>query len=209
MLGEPETDTEKMRAELLAHHRFLDGEVVARLTGQEFQKADTPLVDRVTRWYDENRFTTVSVPHVGFVSLDRRAVGRSIGHGLNRAKSAAFAAVPRVLSRGRIIYQEPMRDSAEGRVYHLAAPIEIGAEVYVMVVLVKSDHNATRMYTHEVVGKKKLRQSDYQSGDAPPDEQSSDPHSSDAGAVRRVLQRIYSVKEERGVKSHLGNLREP
>jgi len=87
-----------------------------------------------------------------------------------------------------------MRESKSGRVYHIAAAIEVGGEGYVVVVLVKSDHNITRLYTHEVVAKRKLRRSDYQSGDTLPERQSSDPHSSDAGAIRSVLRRIYSVK---------------
>jgi len=99
--------TESARVELLAYQQFLDGEPTLRLSGEEFLKADTLLVDRVTKWYVDNRVTTVAVPNVGTVSLDRRAVGRSIGHGLNRVKCAAFAAIPFVLASGRVSIRSP------------------------------------------------------------------------------------------------------
>jgi len=99
----------KERADLLEHQKFLTGEPVAQLTGEEFAKTDTPLTERVPKWYAEKGFSEVTVAGVGPVLLDKTAVRNTISHGLSRTKSAAFAVVPDVLLKGRIIFVEPLK----------------------------------------------------------------------------------------------------
>jgi len=150
-----EADTVRAR---LAARDFLETTApVATIDGTEFPVSDTPLADRVAQWYQDNGYATLTVPNLGTVTLDKKAVARSMNHGLGRDKAAAFAAVPDVLLGGRIIHTEPMEGSTTGgQVYHVAAPVRIGGRDFVASVLVKADTNINRMYVHEVFLKDKL-----------------------------------------------------
>jgi len=185
---------------------FLDGPPVCALVGTEFTKqaaVQAPLYQRVAQWYQKNGCATVDTPNIGPVLLDERAVTRSIHHGLTHIKGVGFAAVPAVLYYGRIIHEEPLLGSDEGRVYYVAAPIIIAAEGYLVVVMVKKDQIAkgrygARMYLHSVISKQKLRQSAYPSGvGIAPEGKTHDTHSAEAGAVWKLLMRIYKVKSTR------------
>ncbi|MCH8180271.1 MAG: hypothetical protein IIA02_10875 [Proteobacteria bacterium] len=183
---------------------FLEGEPIASLTGNEFAKDGTPLTVKVPQWYAANGVDKIDIPGLGRIMLDERAVKDSLSHGIGRAKSAAFAAVPAVLRNGMVIHEEAMRGNADvGKVFHIAAPIEIGGQPHVAVVLVKSDQNGRRMYVHEVVLRERLQ------GDAFKTEALSTP-SGDArngaspGALRSVLQDIFSVKSAQGSQFSVG-----
>jgi len=115
---------------------------------------------------------------------------------LARARPAAVS-VTAVLLRGRIIYQEPLRGSTTGgQVFHVAAPIRIADEDFICVVLVKADANLARMYVHEVFSKEKLRRSAFKTGAgaAFTGKTAQRAGSAEAGAIRSVLYRIFSVK---------------
>ncbi len=179
--------------EAVQHQEFLDGKPVKELLGDEFAPDGVPLTEKVPRWYKEQGVSTVAVDGIGDVALDAVAVKNSMSHGIGRDKATAFAAVPDVLRKGRIIHRDFMRGSRDaGMVYHVAAPIEIAGKVFVMDVLVKADANASRMYVHEVVLKEKLQQSVFKTG-ADAAEAGVRAGTDDAGAIRSVLQRIYGV----------------
>jgi len=187
---------------------FLEGPPVCVLSGSEFEKkavTDAPLYQRVVEWYHENGYDSVSSPSIGPVTLDKRAVTRSLRHGgrLNRAKTVGFAAVPKVLLHGHIIRTEPIHGSSAGCVYYVCAPITIVTEGFVVVVMVKKDqikkgHWGARMYLHSVIAKAKLRLSAYRSGvDLPPEGQTHDPRSAEkAGVVWTLLSGLYAVNRE-------------
>lgn len=177
--------------EAASHRRFLDGAPIATLAGNEFAPDGVPLTEKVPKWYAEHGFSEIQVPDIGMVKLDAAAVRNSMSHGIGRDKAAAFAAVPDVLRRGRILRREGMRGSADGTVYHVAAPIEIGGREFVADVLVRSDANAKRMYVHEVVLKEKLRQSTFKTGAVA--SEGGKLASADAGAIRSVLREVYAV----------------
>ena len=178
----------------LANRKFLDGSPISTLTGDEFKSDGVPLTVKVPQWYADRGVSTVEVDGIGAVCLDETAVKNSLSHGIGRDKAAAFAAVPDVLKRGRVIHREAMRGSREGAVFHVAAPISIGGKVFIADVLVKSDRNTSRMYVHEVALKEKLQQSVFKTGaDAgKPGELTG----TDAGAIRSVLQNVYSVNPD-------------
>jgi len=127
--------------------------------------------------------------------LNKRAIHNSLGHGYSRNKVVAFAALPKVLKRGRVIYREPMRQSPKWAVYHVAAPICIASEAFVASVLVKSDPSGNRMYVHEVVLKTKLQESANKHSDTAT--RAGDRSTTDAGAMQRVLRDIFTVKADR------------
>ncbi|WP_418133242.1 PLxRFG domain-containing protein [Variovorax sp. NFACC26] len=171
---------------------FLEGAPVAAMTGKEFAADGVPLTEKVTQFYESTGNAQVDVPGIGLVSLDRQAVKSSLFHGIGRDKATAFAAVPDVLKNGKIIHAEAMEGSRDaGMVYHVAAPVRIGDRDMVEVVLVRADSNAKRMYVHEVVLKEKLRQTAFKTGaDAA---EAGVQARAGAGAIRSVLDRIYSV----------------
>ena len=133
---------------------FLDGRPVSTLNGEEFARDSSgdSLIDRVSRWYVENNFSTVRSDALGLdVQLDRRAVKDSVAHGIGRDKASAFAAVPDALKRGMVAYQEPVQGGPSGSmVFHVVAPVRVKGRDMVMDVLVRSDANVNRMYVHEV-----------------------------------------------------------
>jgi hypothetical protein len=111
----------------------------------------------------DRRPEKVKVPGLGEVRLDERAVRDSLGHGMNRAKAAGFAAVPDVLARGQRLSADPWQ-GGQGDAYPYAGPIKIGCTDHIAVVLVHRDANSSRMYVHEVVVRKKLHDLAFKTG---------------------------------------------
>ncbi|MBQ7220821.1 MAG: hypothetical protein IJS28_07570 [Synergistaceae bacterium] len=136
---------------------FLENsEPVASITGLEFQKDDTPLVDRVINYYRETGNTVVTNEELGDVVLDKRGIKDSSAHGLGQEKAAAFAVVPDVIRKG-LIYDR--QSNWKGRKYDTAtliANVKIGGEDYVCEVIVKRSTNRQGFYLHEVELKKNL-----------------------------------------------------
>jgi len=179
----------------LGHRQFLNREPAFKLDGTEFAKSDTPIQDRVEQWYQTHGYTEVTVHGLGVVTLDRRSIENSLSHGHGRYRIMAFAAVPHVLGLGRIIYTGPMRSSADGQVYHVTATILITGQPFLASVLVRSDSNSTRPFTHQVFVKEKL-QNPYKKDGAVAASRTGKPSVGEAGAMWTVLRDIYSVNPE-------------
>lgn len=163
-------------------------EPVAKLTGAEFPKSQTSLVDQVGAYYDSIG-NHVSNPLIGDVTIDRRGVKDSIAHGLGRDKAIAFKAVPEVLQDGKIIdYQQNWK----GRGYDtfvVAAPVEIRDDRYYVGAIVKKDVNSQRFYVHDVLAEK---------GESKPFKTGAiagAPGGSDSPSIKRLLQNSMNVKE--------------
>ena len=139
-----------------AYHEVVAGEPVVTLTGKEFQKDGVPLTEKVPAWYDEQFQGVVNSPDLGDVRLDLEGVKDSIGHGIGREKSAAFAAVPDIVRRGTVFDQ---KSNWKGRGYDtsvIAAPVRIGDTDYAGEVVVKTGKDRQGLYLHEVENKKRL-----------------------------------------------------
>ncbi|WP_422932569.1 PLxRFG domain-containing protein [Sphingobium cupriresistens] len=174
---------------------FLEGEPVVTLTGEEFAPDGRPLSAKVTRWYADNGHAVVEAPGIGPVALDSVSVKNSASHGLSRAKASAFAAVPDVLKHGRIVHSEPLAGARDGGMVHfVAAPIRLGEQDMVEIVMVRSDTHAKRMYVHEVALREVLRQ--------PAVETSADAakagvrSGAGAGAIRTILHNIFAANPD-------------
>jgi hypothetical protein len=178
--------------EAVMHRVFLDGPPVASVAGDTFSSDGVPLTEKVPKWYAERGFSTVDVAGIGPVSLDEKAVKNSLSHGIGRDKAAAFAVVPDVLLKGRIIHRERHDGGRDtDMVYHIAAPVRIGGRDFIADVLIREDSNIRRMYVHEVVLKEKLQQSAFKtSADAV---ETGVRAGAGAGAMRSVLQRVFTV----------------
>lgn len=131
-------------------------EPVKELTGNEFQKDKTPLVDKVVDYYAKEYDGKVNREGIGDVLLDRRAVKDSIAHGIGKNKAAAFAAVPEVIKNG-VIFDE--QNNRKGRGYDtkaIIAPIKINGEDYICEAVIAKSENRQGFYLHEVEITKKL-----------------------------------------------------
>ena len=126
------------------------------LTGKEFQKEGVPLTEKVPAWYDEMFRGVVRSPELGDVRLDLEGVKDSMGHGIGREKSAAFAAVPDIIRKGTVFDRQ---SNWKGRGYDtsvISAPVRIGDTDYAGEVVVKTGKDRQGLYLHEVENKKRL-----------------------------------------------------
>ena len=122
---------------------------VSKLTGQEFPKGRVNLTEQVGAFFRQlgNKVTRKGL---GDVILDERGIKSDIAHGIGRAKSITFAAVPDVIKHGVQIDFVPNWKGRGYSSYVFAAPVDIdGKRTYVGAVVLKDAQN--RFYLHEVV----------------------------------------------------------
>ncbi len=127
---------------------------VAKLTGNEFAKSDTSLMERVTAFFAGKEMLN---PELGRVEFTKSSFRDNRGHGLTKLKVVSYAAVPNVIQNGKVIDYKP---DYEGRPYDritIAAPITIGDESYFTGVMVQRDQNTQRFYIHDVITEKEAR----------------------------------------------------
>lgn len=125
---------------------------VASLTGNEFPKGKIDLVTQVGNYF-KSIGGKVTRKNFGDIIIDSNSVKNDMAHGIGRAKSVAFKAVPAVLKNGvQIDFQENWKNRGKDS-YVFAAPIDIGSEkAYVCAVVLKDKDQ--RFYLHEVVNDK-------------------------------------------------------
>lgn len=125
-------------------------ETVANLSGDEFKKGSVDLVTQVSDFFD-GIGNMVYNPQLGDCTLNRRGVKDDIAHGIGRKKAAAFAAVPAVLEKGKVIdYQQKWKERSYDTAV-VAAPISIAGERYLAGVVLLRENNENRFYVHEVL----------------------------------------------------------
>jgi hypothetical protein len=180
--------------EAAAHCRFLDGEPVAVLSGKEFQKDSGFIVERVTQWFKDQHQNVVANPKIGNVRLTRKGVKDSITHGLKREKAAAFAAVPDVISKGRIIDEKKNYRGRGVDRYILAAPIRMGEKEYVALVVLQRSQGSSRFYLHEVARREELQSTAFKTGASAAD--AGEPSGAAIGAIKNIIRNIYEVNAE-------------
>ncbi len=175
--------------ELAELAEYLMGEdVVAILNGNEFAKDGTLLTEKVTKFYEENYNGKVERKGLGDVILDKRSVKDSTIHGFGKTKAAAFAAVPQIITNGRII---DAQKNWKGRNYDsvtIAAPIKIGKSNYVGIVIIHKGYgtDTNRFYLHEVVLQKNLQDESFKT------DIKADSHQGD---IANIMQKIFFAKE--------------
>ena len=168
---------------------LLHGKPVSGLTGNEFQKDGVPLTEKVGKFYQDEYGGSVTRAGFGEVVLDKRGVKDSISHGIGRVKSAAFAAVPSIITDGRIISTDENWKDRNYDSYTFAAPVRIGTETYVGVVVVTrgKGKNENRFYLHEVVLQKSLQDRSIKT------DTEADSHHGD---IANVLKNIVSASDD-------------
>lgn len=126
-----------------------DMKSVVNLTGKEFPKSDRKITEQVAEFFAKFG-NKVLRKDFGYVIIDHNSVKDDIAHGLGRAKSVTFAAVPDVIKYGR---QIDFQENWKGRGYDsyvFAAPVNIGGKTAYMAVVVTKKIDG-RFYLHEVV----------------------------------------------------------
>lgn len=125
---------------------------VSHIKGSEFKKSKVSLLDQVTDFFNKLG-NLVTRDGFGDVILSRRGAKTSIGHGVSRAKAAAFAAVPDVIKNGRQIDYQQKWKGRNYDTYIFAAPITVGnsAEPKYVAVVVRETSAANRYELHEIV----------------------------------------------------------
>lgn len=200
-------------------------EPVAELTGKEFPKGEKRLLNQVAEYF-ESVGGSVEHPELGTIRLTKSGARKDIKHGIGNKKAVAFAAVPEVLRKGKVI---EYHYNWKGRKYDtatVAAPVTVAGErSYVAAILLKtSDDDVFYLHEIETEGASSFttrpndnradtssttRPGDYRGGtsdDAPSVEGTSpfktgDPVSSDypggdVPSIRSILQKIFDYKGE-------------
>ncbi len=126
--------------------------IVAELTGNEFKKGDKSLLQQVGKFFKQIGNKAVN-PQIGEVALTEQGVRSSIAHGIGRNKAIAFAAVPNVIEKGKIIDYVKDWKGRGYATYVIAAPIMIGNNMVHVGVVVSENKETRRYYLHEVITK--------------------------------------------------------
>ncbi|MDR1373182.1 MAG: hypothetical protein LBJ17_08750, partial [Dysgonamonadaceae bacterium] len=130
---------------------------VKTLTGNEFQKDEIPLTDKVTQYYLDNYNGQIERKGLGIVELTKEGVKDSMAHGIGSVKSAAYAAVPEIIKDGVIIDRQKNWKGRGKDTYVIAAPVQIGNKGYTGIVVVTQSTVKNKFYLHEVVLQENLR----------------------------------------------------
>jgi len=180
---------------------FLDGPPVCTLHGGEWCLDDfasnAEFITAVAEGYAATGDAVIEREDLPPICLDKRAVKNSRGHNRASARIAAFAAVPTILRHGCILHTDAMLGGPTGAfVAHVAAPVVIAEVEGIAVATVKSDANGTRLYSHQVYEKQKLRRAALLPSTEPSGE-AGQPSGEGAptGAVWRLLVGLYRVKD--------------
>ncbi len=139
-----------------AYNDAVSASPVITLTGREFQKDGVPLTQKVPAWYDDTFQGAVRSPQLGEVRLDLEGVKDSLGHGIGREKSAAFAAVPDIIRKGTVFDRQSNWKGGGYDTSVISAPVRIGDTDYAGEVVVKHLPNRQGLYLHEVENRKRL-----------------------------------------------------
>jgi hypothetical protein len=117
---------------------LMNADPVSILPKMVFQKGDQDnLVDSILASWKEK---VVLHPEIGDIVLDKEGVKSSIGHGLGREKASAFALIPEIIEKGRVISRQSNWKNRGYDTAVIVAPIEMGGVQYVTeVVLYKGD----------------------------------------------------------------------
>ena len=129
---------------------FKDQKPVTVLTGNEFSpKKGVTFAQQVLDYF--NSQGNLADSPWGEVILDMKGIQSDKSHGIGRIKAASFAAIKDVLEKGTIIL--PLDYYATGGKKQMtgmmAAPILIGSDSFICVVVVIFNLIESRLYLHE------------------------------------------------------------
>lgn len=164
---------------------------VSDISGTEFSVGEKDLITQVSEFFDRIGNTAFN-SQLGDVTLNRRGVKDDIAHGIGRNKAAAFAAVPDVLEKGRVIdFQKNWKGRGLDTAV-IAAPITINGEPYLAGVVLHRSNSENKFYLHEVLTEKN-EALPFKTGT------SKGTPGGNAPSVFSLLQKVREVKRNNGV----------
>lgn len=143
-------------------NEMLRGEPVARLTGNEYQTASPAIWDEVFADLQAKFKGKVYREGIGEIFFPKKGLKADVFHGTSKEKNAAFAAVPNILTQGKVLRISPNWKGRGYRSFVIGAPIEIAGERYLALAVVNeasdTNHHRTHgnFYLHEVFLEKGL-----------------------------------------------------
>lgn len=128
-------------------------ESVAKLTGVEFQKTAGDNRNLRTKVIDFFNSIGNKVRHnvLGDIALNTAGARDSVAHGYGKLKAATFAALPDVLTNGKIIAYDPAYEGRSYESYIISAPVDVGETTCYVGALVIKDPTMQRYKLHEVL----------------------------------------------------------
>ena len=129
---------------------------VKKLTGSEFSKSNIDLITQVDQYF-KSFDRKIERKGFGIINLTRQGIRSSIAHGIGRKKAVAFAAVPDVITYGKIIEHQVNWKGRGYDTYVIDAPVMIGDIDYIVEVIINQDKDGQRFYLHEVEVKEKAQ----------------------------------------------------
>ena len=178
--------TDEEAKDTLISNFLVNGEPVSKLSGKEFLKVEGKAFKEQVVEYFEKIGNKAHSATFGDVVLDNRGVKDSFSHGIGRNKAAAFAAVKEVIENGYVLEIDNNHKDRGYNTAVIAAPILIGDERYICVVIIRQNEKENRFYLHEVTAQKKLLDDAFVTSSA------SMPASS--GDVAKLLQKFVTTK---------------
>ncbi len=143
-------------------NEMLRGKPVARLTGNEYQAASPAIWDEVFADLQAKFKGKVYREGIGDIFFLKKGLKADVFHGTSKEKNAAFAAVPNILTKGKVLRISPNWKGRGYRSFVIGAPIEIAGERYLAMAVVNeasdTNHHRTHgnFYLHEVFLEKGL-----------------------------------------------------
>lgn len=144
--------------EIRTQAEVLQGQPVARLEENQLGMPTDGGMKAVKEWADlvfKRQGSAAVHPALGKITLDRRGINDSLGHGnFNPYKNLAFAAVKDVLERGTLVAADYSRKDEHS--YYVSAPVDINGKANILTAVAHLDANTQRMYLHSVILKENL-----------------------------------------------------
>jgi len=148
------------RVEMLDHRKFLKGEPVAQLTGEEIalRTVDVKTLRKEARqWYEDNLRERSVTNLVSGREIQFRSPNKAFSFSANPDKLRLFAALEAIIRHGEIKHSNPPKDvSVEPttRAYHwLEAPVSLNSEAITVGVTIREDANGNLYYNHNPMEK--------------------------------------------------------
>ncbi len=138
---------------------------VHALTGKEFQRVSGDNRNLRTKVIDffNSIGNKITRPGFGDIELNTAGTRDSLAHGYGKLKASAFAALPSILTKGRLISRRGPYPGHNYNSYIFAAPVDIGNERCYVGALVIQDDKTQRYKLHEVLATNKNGVSLFQS----------------------------------------------
>ena len=170
---------------------ILHSEPVCTLTGNEFlPQQGITFADQVLNFFNSQGGSAQSP--WGEVLLDKKGIQSDKSHGIGRIKAASFAAIKDVIEKGEIIL--PLDYYATGGKKQMtgmiAAPIKIGSDSFICVVVVIFNLIEKRLYLHETFLTEKIPE--IAASSLVRDSNTASPQS--RGSIAKVLSKFFSSK---------------